>query len=332
MRAALDHYGVPYTYFADQKLRDGNLRAKYDVIIYPARRRNFAVASDRHSQGRPRSGSLQENRADAEPRRARSERRYSRRHGHRRPGRARQVRGGRRHADHRRLHCGVHRRLRPGERRHRRASRAAVRARLDPARPILRIARAPSPTATTERSARFISTRTRCSMRRPRRRLRRIWRWWPRRRIPAPMRWRRTSRPTPCRSIFRPTINPPTSRSAEPPKRARRCRGSDAAAARCRRCVHDAASARGDAVPAKSERHAAVRNARRRPGALRSRRWRSMCARQRPHRDVRAAAVLALADQGTYFLGFNAILNWNHLDAGKGAEASSDRSRPSARR
>src|SRR4029077_12866820 len=35
VRAALDHYGVPYTYFADQKLRDGNLRSKYDVIIFP---------------------------------------------------------------------------------------------------------------------------------------------------------------------------------------------------------------------------------------------------------------------------------------------------------
>src|SRR5207248_5998541 len=34
-RAALDYYAVPYTYFADQKLRDGNLRAKYDVIIFP---------------------------------------------------------------------------------------------------------------------------------------------------------------------------------------------------------------------------------------------------------------------------------------------------------
>jgi hypothetical protein len=34
-RAALDTYGVPYTYFADQKLRDGNLRAKYDVLIFP---------------------------------------------------------------------------------------------------------------------------------------------------------------------------------------------------------------------------------------------------------------------------------------------------------
>ena len=26
---------MPYTYFADQKLRDGNLRAKYDVILFP---------------------------------------------------------------------------------------------------------------------------------------------------------------------------------------------------------------------------------------------------------------------------------------------------------
>lgn len=34
-RAALDHYGVPYTYFADIKAREGGLRAKYDVIIYP---------------------------------------------------------------------------------------------------------------------------------------------------------------------------------------------------------------------------------------------------------------------------------------------------------
>ena len=34
-RAAFDAYGVPYTYFADQKLRDGNLRAKYDVIVFP---------------------------------------------------------------------------------------------------------------------------------------------------------------------------------------------------------------------------------------------------------------------------------------------------------
>ncbi len=35
VRAALDTYGVPYTYMADQKLRAGNLRANYDVIIFP---------------------------------------------------------------------------------------------------------------------------------------------------------------------------------------------------------------------------------------------------------------------------------------------------------
>jgi hypothetical protein len=35
VRAALDHYGVPYTYFADKLLKQGNLRAKYDVIVFP---------------------------------------------------------------------------------------------------------------------------------------------------------------------------------------------------------------------------------------------------------------------------------------------------------
>ncbi len=35
VRAALDYYGVPYTYFADQKLKEGNLRSRYDVIVFP---------------------------------------------------------------------------------------------------------------------------------------------------------------------------------------------------------------------------------------------------------------------------------------------------------
>ena len=34
-RAALDYYKIPYTYFADKLLREGNLRAKYDVIVFP---------------------------------------------------------------------------------------------------------------------------------------------------------------------------------------------------------------------------------------------------------------------------------------------------------
>jgi hypothetical protein len=35
VRGAFDNFGVPYTYFGDVTLREGNLRAKYDVIIYP---------------------------------------------------------------------------------------------------------------------------------------------------------------------------------------------------------------------------------------------------------------------------------------------------------
>jgi hypothetical protein len=35
VRAAFDNFGVPYTYFGDIKLREGNLRAKYDVIVFP---------------------------------------------------------------------------------------------------------------------------------------------------------------------------------------------------------------------------------------------------------------------------------------------------------
>jgi hypothetical protein len=35
VRAALDHYGVPYTYFGEPKLKEGSLRAKYDVILWP---------------------------------------------------------------------------------------------------------------------------------------------------------------------------------------------------------------------------------------------------------------------------------------------------------
>jgi hypothetical protein len=35
VRAALDTFSVPYAYFADQKLKEGNIRSKYDVIIFP---------------------------------------------------------------------------------------------------------------------------------------------------------------------------------------------------------------------------------------------------------------------------------------------------------
>lgn len=35
VRAALDYYGVPFSYFGEPVLKTGNLRARYDVIIYP---------------------------------------------------------------------------------------------------------------------------------------------------------------------------------------------------------------------------------------------------------------------------------------------------------
>ncbi|MGH9309102.1 MAG: M14 family zinc carboxypeptidase, partial [Vicinamibacterales bacterium] len=53
VRAAFDTYGVPYTYFADVALREGNLRQKYDVIVFPH------VGGNAQSQvaGIPKTGS-----------------------------------------------------------------------------------------------------------------------------------------------------------------------------------------------------------------------------------------------------------------------------------
>ncbi len=52
VRGALDHYGIPFTYFADQKLREGNLRARYDVIIFP----HVGGTSISQVNGIPRTG------------------------------------------------------------------------------------------------------------------------------------------------------------------------------------------------------------------------------------------------------------------------------------
>jgi hypothetical protein len=54
VRAALDTYGIPYTYFADQRLRDGNLRARFDVIIYP----HVGGSSTSQVNGIPKRGAL----------------------------------------------------------------------------------------------------------------------------------------------------------------------------------------------------------------------------------------------------------------------------------
>jgi hypothetical protein len=54
IRGAFDVYGVPYEYFADIKLREGNLRSRYDVIVFPH------VGGNAQSQvnGIARTGSL----------------------------------------------------------------------------------------------------------------------------------------------------------------------------------------------------------------------------------------------------------------------------------
>jgi len=54
VRAALDTYGVPYTYFADITLRGGNLRSKYDVIVYP----HVGGNAESHVNGIPMTGTL----------------------------------------------------------------------------------------------------------------------------------------------------------------------------------------------------------------------------------------------------------------------------------
>lgn len=52
VRAALDHYAVPYTYFADTKLREGGLRGNYDVLIYP----HVGGTTQSQIDGIPKSG------------------------------------------------------------------------------------------------------------------------------------------------------------------------------------------------------------------------------------------------------------------------------------
>jgi hypothetical protein len=53
VRAALDTYGVPYTYFADIELRNGNLRQTYDVIVYP----HVGGTAQSQVNGIPKTGS-----------------------------------------------------------------------------------------------------------------------------------------------------------------------------------------------------------------------------------------------------------------------------------
>ena len=101
VRMGLDMYKIPYKYFGDNEVRKGNLRAQYDVILYPERgradrRRAGGRAAGRHGPAVSALG------RDAKPRDgARPDGRSSRRSRSRRPARAREVRRGRRRADHR---------------------------------------------------------------------------------------------------------------------------------------------------------------------------------------------------------------------------------------
>jgi hypothetical protein len=54
VRAALDTYGVPYSYFGDIKLREGNLRQKYDVIVFP----HVGGSAQAQVNGIPKTGSM----------------------------------------------------------------------------------------------------------------------------------------------------------------------------------------------------------------------------------------------------------------------------------
>jgi hypothetical protein len=65
VRAALDTYGVPYTYFGDIKLREGNLRQKFDVIVYP----HVGGSAQAQVNGIPRTGTapLPYKKTDATP-------------------------------------------------------------------------------------------------------------------------------------------------------------------------------------------------------------------------------------------------------------------------
>ncbi|HWP03718.1 MAG TPA: M14 family zinc carboxypeptidase [Gemmatimonadaceae bacterium] len=54
VRAAFDYYGVPYTYFGDVKVREGNLRSKFDVIVYP----HVGGSAESQVNGIAKTGSL----------------------------------------------------------------------------------------------------------------------------------------------------------------------------------------------------------------------------------------------------------------------------------
>jgi len=132
-RAALDTFGVPYTYFADQKLREGNLRAKYDVLIFP--HVGGSAVSQVNGMARTGNAPLPYKKTAEFPNLAFVDSSDDIRAAwDRGTGRARALRAGGRHAHHR----GIDDDDLPGVRHYRgdhgRGAGAAVRARIDSAR------------------------------------------------------------------------------------------------------------------------------------------------------------------------------------------------------
>ena len=138
VRAALDYYGVPYTYFADKLLKQGNLRSKYDVIIFP------------HVGGTPQSmingvamtgnAPMPYKKTEQTPNLGGIDETDDIRGGMGFEGLqelAKFVQAGRR-ADHRGIHLDPDGGIQPGRRRYRGAPGESVRARLDPARRLQR--------------------------------------------------------------------------------------------------------------------------------------------------------------------------------------------------
>ena len=162
-RAALDTFGVPYTYFADQKLREGNLRAKYDVIIFP----HVGGSAVSQVNGMPRTGNTplpyKKIGGDQESRRDRRERRHPRWHGPRRSAGARALRAGGRHAHHRGIDDDDFSGVWDYQRGHSGGAGAALRPRLDSAREDRRHEEPDRLRVREQPTCRCISTRHRCS-------------------------------------------------------------------------------------------------------------------------------------------------------------------------
>ena len=136
MRAALDTYGVPYTYFADSEAARGQPAREVRRDHLPARRRHRAVAGQRHRRRRATTP-LPYKKTDETPNLgvARSDRRHPRRHGHGRAdgaGEVRAARAARSSPKARRRRSSRSTASRPASRVE--SADGPVRARIDPAR------------------------------------------------------------------------------------------------------------------------------------------------------------------------------------------------------